>query len=55
MLPCVYFDNLLFFKLMTLVFFSHCPAISEHITSNASDSESSYRKCLSYLFFCNHK
>lgn len=44
--PCVYFDNLLFLNSwLCFVYFFHCPAISEHVTSNASDSESSYRKC----------
>ena len=53
--PCVYFDNLLFLNSwLCFLYFFHCPAISEHVTSNASDSESSYRKLLLWfviLFF----
>lgn len=44
------FDNLLLsaFKIVTLGFLCFSfrfPSPSEHVTSNASDSESSYRKC----------
>lgn len=46
---------MLSFGLMPLVYvpygFFRCVAISEHVTSNASDSESSYRKCFKFFVY----